>query len=97
MRSRWSAGSSCRFFRLLALLGGRAAAGLRRASFGLAREGRLAGRAARPLCAGLDADAAFDRAAAGNAATASISMSAPSRARPKIAMVVLAGRLFAGR
>jgi hypothetical protein len=45
----------------------------------------------------LDADAAFDRAAAGGAATASISMSAPSRARPEIAMVVLAGRLFAGR
>jgi hypothetical protein len=44
-----------------------------------------------------DFDAAFDRAAAGIIATASISMSAPSSARPEIAMVVLAGRLSAAR
>jgi hypothetical protein len=65
------------------------------AHFRLAREGRLAGRAA--LLARFEAGVAFDRAAAGSTATASISMSAPSRARPEIAMVVLAGRLAAGR
>jgi len=44
-----------------------------------------------------DLEAAFERAAAGSMATASISMSAPSRASPEIAMVVLAGRSFAER
>ena len=49
--------------------------------------------------------AAFDRdfdvaavgAAGGSTATASISRSAPSRASPEIAMVVLAGRLRSGK
>jgi hypothetical protein len=39
----------------------------------------------------------LDRAAAGSTATASISKSAPSRARPEIWMVVLAGLLLAGK
>jgi len=42
-------------------------------------------------------DAALARAAAGSTATASISISAPSRASPEIAMVVLAGRSFSAR
>jgi hypothetical protein len=41
-------------------------------------------------------DAAWDRVA-GTIATASISMSAPSRARPEIAIVVLAGRSFSAK
>jgi hypothetical protein len=40
-----------------------------------------------------DLDAAAVGAAGGSTATASISRSAPSRASPEIAMVVLAGRL----
>ena len=40
-----------------------------------------------------DFDAAAVGAAGGSTATASISKSAPSRASPEIAMVVLAGRL----
>jgi hypothetical protein len=44
-----------------------------------------------------DLDAAADGAAGGSMATASISRSAPSRARPEMAMVVLAGRLRSGK
>src|SRR5439155_25956198 len=83
------------FFRLYALLGSRAAAGFHPAHFRLAGEGRLAARVVRPLFVALEVD--LGRAAAGNAATASISISAPSRARPEIAMVVLAGRFSAAR
>jgi len=84
-------------FRLHALVSRGAAAGFYPAHFRLTREGRLTARAVRPLLPALDAEADFDRAAVGNAATASISMSAPSRARPEMAMVVLAGRLSAAR
>jgi hypothetical protein len=42
-------------------------------------------------------DAALDDAAGGSTATASISKSAPSRARPEIASVVLAGRFWSER
>jgi hypothetical protein len=41
--------------------------------------------------------AAFFRATAGSTATASISNKAPSRARPEIVMVVLAGRFASAR
>src|SRR5262249_41759707 len=84
-------------FRLYALLSGRAAAGFHPAYFRLTREGRLAARVVRPLLPALDAGADFDLAAVGNTATASISMRAPSRPRPEMAMVVLAGRLSAAR
>jgi hypothetical protein len=47
------------------------------------------------LDAAFDAD--LDRVAAGSIATASISSRAPGRARPEIAMVVLAGRLAGAR
>src|SRR5512132_2471578 len=77
--------------RLHALLGGGAAAGVRRAYFRLPREGGLAERAARALLPRFEADVTFDRVAGGSAATASISMSAPSRASPEMAIVVLAG------
>src|SRR5262249_6167327 len=92
--------------RVHAVVGGGAAAGLRRAHRRPARARRLAGRAVR-LWRGGDGDwdgawdadlaLAWARAAAGSTATASISISAPSRARPEIAMVVLAGRSFSAR
>src|SRR5262249_27967540 len=85
------------FFRLYAVLDGRATAGFRPAYFRLTREGRLAARVVRPSLPALDAGADFDLAAVGNTATPSVSMSAPSRARPEMAMVVLAGRLSAAR
>ena len=44
-----------------------------------------------------DFDVAAVGAAGGSTATASISRSAPSRASPEIAMVVLAGRLRSGK
>src|SRR5262249_40070217 len=85
--------------RLHAVVRGGAAAGVRGAHlrFGPAR--RLGERAVLALPAALraDWDAALARAAAGSTATASISISAPSRASPEIAMVVLAGRSFSAR
>src|SRR5262249_36950477 len=89
--------------RVHAVVGGGAAAGVRRAHRRPARARRLGERAVRLLRAALDADldadldAALARAAAGSTATASISISAPSRAGPEIAMVVLAGRSFSAR
>jgi hypothetical protein len=44
-----------------------------------------------------DFDTAADGEAGGSTATASISRSAPSRANPEMAMVVLAGRLRSGK
>jgi hypothetical protein len=44
-----------------------------------------------------DFDAAADGSAGGSTATASISRSAPSRASPEMAMVVLAGLLRSGK
>src|SRR5262249_31499118 len=80
-------------------VGGVAAAGVRRAYFRFGRARRLTERAERVLPAALaaDLDAALARAAAGSTATASISINAPSRASPEIAMVVLAGRSFLAR
>ena len=78
-------------FRLHGVVGGRPAADLRAAHFRFRREALVGARPPRALEAG------FARAAAGSTATASISNSAPSRARPEIAMVVLAGRFVSAR
>ncbi len=84
--------------RLHAVVGARAAAGLRAPHFGRDRKALVAARGLRPATARLELalDAALDPAA-GSTATASISSNAPGRASPEIAMVVLAGRSFSGR